>query len=127
LFDFKILLRATLVGVALHIAFVLVETFLPAVRQFIGLRAAMFAVMMIGGIAGLLYARDLDKGYSPGALGGLVAGMVTVFCGLGLAALLSAPQTFPLGVGTVIGTGIGAVGGVFGQMSANMRKAISKF
>nr|ALS91482.1 glycine zipper [uncultured bacterium] len=84
-------------------------------------------MMMMGGIAGLLYARDLDKGYSPGALGGLLAGMVSVFVGLALAELLNAPPTFPLGVGTVIGTGIGAVGGVFGQMSANMRKVTGRF
>jgi hypothetical protein len=127
LFNVNILLRATLVGVALHIVFVLVQTLVPSIDQIIGLRAAMFAVLMIAGIAGLLYARDLDKGFSPGALGGLLAGMVSVFVGLALGTLLNTPPTFPLGVGTVIGTGIGAVGGVFGQMSANMRKVTGKF
>jgi hypothetical protein len=127
LFDLRIFLRASLVGVILHVALVVLEAVIPAFTHVVGLEGAMYAAMMISGMAGLLYARDLDKGFSPGALGGLGVGMISAFAGLALAGLLGTRQVFPLGLGTVIGTGIGAVGGVFGQMSANIRKVTGKF
>ncbi len=45
-------------GIAVHVTFVLIETVLPALPEIIGLRMTMFAVMMISGTAGLLFARD---------------------------------------------------------------------
>ena len=126
MFDVKILLRAALVGAVLQIAFVLVLDVVPALPRLIGLRTTMFTVMMISGVAGLLYSQDLDKGYSPGAMGGLVVGLISSFVGFGLASLLGTPSAFHLGAGTVVGTGIGAIGGLFGKMYANLRRATRK-
>ena len=126
MFDVKILLRASLVGIVLQVAFVFAMAAIPAIPHLIGVATAMFVVMMISGVAGLLYAWDLDKGYSPGAMGGLVVGLVSALVGLALAQGLEATPVFPLGLGTVICTGIGAIGGVFGQMQANIRRAIRK-
>ncbi len=122
----RILIRAALVGAVVHIALVLVEAAIPALPRFISLRSAMFGVMMISGVAGLLYARDLDGGYSAGAFGGLLAGMASAIVGLTLAAVLGTRQVFPVGLGTVVGTGIGGIGGLFGQMAANIRKLTGK-
>ncbi len=120
--DIRILMRAAMVGALVHIAVVVLAAIFPSAAGMIGPRAAMFGVMMISGTAGLLYARDFDKGYSAGALGGLLAGLISAFAGLALAIALDTRQVFPLGLGSVIGTAIGGIGGIFGQMSANLRK-----
>ena len=73
--DLKILRRAILVGVLLELGLVAMGHYRPAFRP----TFELFGCMLIAGVAGLLYARDLARGYGAGALGGVVVGAV---CGL---------------------------------------------
>ncbi len=81
--------------------------------------------MMIAGTAGLLYARDLARGYIMGALGGLVIGAAC-----GIAAVASAnvlgdqPEQF-IPYGVMICALVGAIGGLFGQYAAWIREFIA--
>jgi hypothetical protein len=86
---------------------------------------ALFGCMMIAGTAGLLYARDLARGYIIGALGGLVVGAAC-----GIAAVASAnilgdqPEQF-IPYGVMICALVGAIGGLFGQYAAWIREFIA--
>ena len=75
LIDAKILDRALLVGVLLEASFMLLGHY----RPLLALHYGLFGCMMIAGTMGLLYARDVARGYRAGALGGLVIGAA---CGL---------------------------------------------
>ena len=69
--DAKILKRAMLVGVV----FRLLLWWSPAhFSPFAAAHFLLFGCMMIAGVAGLLYARDLARGFGLGALGGGVSG-----------------------------------------------------
>ena len=113
----RILLRAFFVGTVLQVALALIGHFIPWVPG----NAFLFGVMMISATVGYLYAQDYDKGYVAGALGGAIAGGACAAIGVGLSVLLH-DSTLPL---LAFRTGIsiltGAVGGPFGQMSANLR------
>src|SRR5476649_2762637 len=82
LVDPKILSRALLAGMVCEAGFMLVGHY----RPFVALHYGLFGCMMIAGTMGLLYARDLARGYISGALGGLVIGAA---CGLAAVAARS--------------------------------------
>lgn len=113
--------RAITVGVLLLITFVVFSHYLPWLATRI-----LFATMLITGIAGLLYAREVARGYGIGALGGAFAGGICAAVGIALAVLLGDAPSFTLGpapgmvlmVGTAISILTGAVGGLFGQWDA---------
>src|SRR5882757_10550849 len=85
LIDTRILDRALLAGVLCEAGFMLLGHYRPLVAAHFGL----FGAMMIAGTAGLLYARDLARGYIAGALGGLVIGAACGLVAVGVANLLS--------------------------------------
>jgi hypothetical protein len=118
--DTKILKRATLVGMVLQVAMVVLGHFISWIAQ----NAYVFGGMFISGVSGLLYARDYAAGYGPGALGGAIAGPSCLAVGVAVAIALreAKPEIIPFAVLT--GIVIGAIGGLFGQMGANMRAAI---
>ena len=62
--DMKILRRAILVGVVFELILVMTGHFKPWFRP----TFFLFGCMLIAGVAGLLYARDLARGYGAGAL-----------------------------------------------------------
>lgn len=113
--------RAITVGVLLLITFVVFSHYLPWLAT-----RLLFATMLITGIAGLLYAREVARGYGIGALGGAFAGGICAAVGIALAVLLGDAPSFTLGqapgmvlmVGTAISVLTGAVGGLFGQWDA---------
>ncbi|HJT43203.1 MAG TPA: hypothetical protein VJ750_06835 [Rhizomicrobium sp.] len=121
LIDSKILGRALLVGVVLEAGLMLASHLRPLLR----IHYALFGCMMIAGTAGLLYARDLARGYIAGALGGLVIGAACGLTAVGVANWLGdRPDQF-LPYGVMIAALIGAIGGLFGQYAAWIRAFIA--
>jgi hypothetical protein len=121
LIDAKILDRALIVGVVLEAGFMGVGHFRPLLDTQFGL----FGVMMIAGTAALLYARDLARGYVPGALGGLVIGAACGLAAVGTANLLGDHPDKFLPYGVMICSLVGAIGGLFGQYAAWIREFIA--
>jgi hypothetical protein len=112
--NLKILRRAIAVGVMFELLLVVAAHYRPWLKQ----TFLMFGCMLIAGVAGLLYARDLARGFRAGALGGGAAGAL---CGV-VAVVVSnvfgdRPDLYiPWGVMVLTFTGI--VGGLFGQLDA---------
>jgi hypothetical protein len=117
-FDGKLIQRATITGIILQIVMVVIGHYVPWVRD----NAYEFGVMMISGLAGLLYARDFAKGYAKGALGGAMAGGTCGIIAICAANILGDVPLIALPVGGAITILVGAIGGLFGQMAANIRK-----
>ncbi len=115
--DRNALLRATFVGTVIQVAMVVIGRFVP----WVALHVFMFGGMMISATVGYLYAQDVAKGYGRGALGGAIAGGVCALLGIAVSVILGDTQPNILALGTAISTLTGAVGGVFGQMSAGIR------
>jgi hypothetical protein len=112
--DRAALQRATIVGTVLQVAMVVIGHFVP----FVAIHVFMFGGMMISATVGYLYARDVGRGYGFGAVGGAISGGVCAFIGIGVSVILRDTAPMILALGTSISILTGAVGGVFGQMSA---------
>src|ERR1700760_323986 len=106
--DLKILRRAIMVGVIFELMLVAMGHYRPVFRP----TFELFGCMLIAGVAGLLYARDLARGYGAGALGGAAVG---AFCGLVAVAsanlLGDRPDLF-IPYGVIVSTVTGVAGGV---------------
>ena len=118
MFDGRLLQRAAPTGVVLEIALVTLGHFVPWVR----LNALEFCAMMIAGLAGLFYARDFARGYGKGALGGAIAGGTSGLIGISVANMLGEVPLLVLPFGTAILILVGAIGGLFGQLGADIRR-----
>src|SRR5258706_2227640 len=121
LVDPKILGRALLAGALCEMGFILVGHY----RPFLILHYGLFGCMMIAGTMGLLYARDLARGYISGALGGLVIGAACGLAAVGAANFLGELPDERIAYGVTICTLIGAIGGLFGQYAAWIRAFIA--
>jgi hypothetical protein len=121
LVDPKILSRALLAGMVCEAGFMLVGHY----RPFVALHYGLFGCMMIAGTMGLLYARDLARGYISGALGGLVIGAACGLAAVGAASLLGDRPDLFIPYGVMICTLIGTIGGLFGQYGAWIRAFIA--
>jgi hypothetical protein len=86
---------------------------------------AQFGGMFIAGVAGLLYAREVNRGYTHGALGGAIAGLVSVSVGVALLVTLHDAPAMLIPLALAICTLTGAIGGLFGQVGANIRAALA--
>ena len=117
MYDGKLVQRAAITGIALQLTMVVVAHYSVWVRA----NVSEFAAMMIAGLAGLFYGRDYAKGYARGALGGAIAGGTSGLIGIAAANILGDAALIVLPVGTAITTLTGAIGGLFGQMGANIR------
>jgi len=115
--DTKALLRAFIVGCILQIVLVV----LCHLSAWVMLRAFMFGGMMISATAAYLYAMDTGKGYFPGATAGAIIGGACAFIGLLISVGLGDSRQIVIPFGTAICVLTGAVGGIFGQMAANLR------
>jgi hypothetical protein len=118
--DLKILKRAMLVGVVLELALVLAAHFLPVLKP----RLLLFGCMLIAGVAGLLYARDLARGYARGALGGGISGAASAIVAVGVSNILGDRPDLFMPYGVMVSTLTGAIGGLFGQFDARLRALI---
>lgn len=117
MFDGRLIQRAAVTGIVLEILLVTLSYLIPWVR----IHFFEFGLMMFAGLAGLFYARDFAKGYARGALGGVIAGGASGIIAVSLANVLGvlALAMLPLWAAMTVVTG--AIGGLFGQMAANMR------
>lgn len=92
--------------------------------QWVELHVFQFGGMMIAAIAGYLYGMHSAKGWGASAFAGAIAGGTCGIIGIAVAVVLQELPMLALIVGTLICVLTGAVGGLFGQMAANMRKLI---
>ena len=118
MFDGKILQRAAVTGIVMQVAMVVLGHYIAWVQA----NVSEFAAMMIAGLAGLFYGRDYDRGYGKGALGGAIAGGTSGLIATCAANVLGDVTLLTVPVGTAVTILTGAIGGLFGQMDANMRK-----
>jgi hypothetical protein len=120
LVDLKILRRAILVGVLLELGLVAMGHYRPAFRP----TFELFGCMLIAGVAGLLYARDLARGYGAGALGGVAVGTVCGLVAVATAGWLGDHPDRYIPYGVMVSALCGGVGGLFGQLDAQLRAII---
>ena len=117
--DARTLRYAIIVGTTLQIA--------NAILRHIGWMTdyyAQFGGMFISGVAGLLYAREVNRGYGAGSAGGAVGGLVCAVIGVALAVTLHDAPPILIPLAMLICTLTGAIGGLFGQLGASIRAAI---
>ncbi|HUJ04223.1 MAG TPA: hypothetical protein VLW75_11325 [Rhizomicrobium sp.] len=115
--DFKPLQRATFVGLVLQIAMYALGHYSDWVQA----NVFGFGGMMISASAGYLYAMDRGRGWFASATGGAIAGGICGLAGIALSVLLGDTVQSFIATGATISVFVGAVGGVFGQMAANLR------
>ena len=118
--DLKILRRAIMVGVIFELMLVAMGHFRPRFRP----TFELFGCMLIAGVAGLLYARDLARGYASGALSGAAVGAVCGLVAVASASLLGDRPDQYIPYGVMVSTLTGGVGGLFGQLDAQLRVII---
>ena len=117
----RILQRALIVGSVLQVAWIALGHFYPPLRAYGNV--FLFGGMMISAIAGYLYGMDFGAGYARGALGGAVAGGGAALIGIAFAVLLADASASELPLGVAISVLTGAVGGLWGEVAARMRRA----
>jgi hypothetical protein len=115
--DGKILKRVITAGAICQLGMVVAGHFFPWLRPHLFL----FGSMMISGVVGLLYARDLAKGYGAGALGGAAGGCLCGIIAVASSALLGDQPDLYIPFGVIVCTLTGAIGGLFGQWDAKLR------
>ncbi|HEX4303820.1 MAG TPA: hypothetical protein VHZ78_13570 [Rhizomicrobium sp.] len=119
MFDGKLLQRAAITGITLEVTLAVIGHYVPYARAHAYYE---FCAMMIAGLVGLFYARDFAKGYARGALGGALAGGASGLIGICAANIIGDEPLIALAIGTAILTMVGAIGGLFGQLGADIRK-----
>ncbi len=106
----RALIVATLIGVVLQLAMVIVGHAIPAVKG-----CFAFGGMGISLIAGAIYARVAGSDWG-GSIGfGAVAGALCAFVGIAVSVLLKDVPTSLLALGTVSSAITGAIGGAVGR------------
>ena len=116
--DTRVFVRAAVVGIVLQIALMIAVHFVAFVER----QGFLLGGMTISAVAGYLYAMDTGKGYFTGATIGAILGGGAALVGVGVSVWLhdAPPHVVPLF--TTICVVTGAIGGLFGQMSANLKK-----
>jgi len=115
--DSKALQRAIVVGTLLQITLAVLGYYSPWIMA----HAFLFGGMMISATSGFLYAQDVGPGYARATFAGAVAGGVCGFVGIALSVGLQDTRPSFLWLGIAIAVLTGAVGGLWGQLSFNMR------
>ena len=117
--DLKILKRALFVGIVFQLVLVGCGYFWPHFRP-----GLLFACMMTAAVAGMLYARDLGRGFLPGMMGGAVTGAASGLVAVTGASILGEEPEIWIPYGVMVLTLTGTVGGVFGEIDARLRAYI---
>ena len=91
--DLKILHRAALIGIGFELALVVGATVWPPSRP-----GLLFACMLTAAVAGMIYGRDLARGFGSGMLGGTLVGAAcgVVAVTLGIFSASAPKPTFPM-------------------------------
>ena len=118
MFDIRVFVRAALVGIILQVVLMV----LVHVSRYVAQHAFLLGGMMITAVAGYFYAMDTGKGYFTSATIAAIVGGLCALTGVGLSVLLQDARQSVIPSFTAICVVTGAVGGIFGQMSANLKK-----
>jgi Na+/proline symporter len=117
--DLKILRRAALIGIGFELALVVGGYFWPSSRP-----GLLFACMLVAALAGMIYARELARGFGAGMLGGTLVGAACGVTAVALAHFLDISPDEYIPYGVIVTMLTGAVGGFFGEMDARLRAYI---
>lgn len=117
--DLKILRRAVTLGAILEAALILGGWYWPDGRD-----ALLFGAMLISAVAGMVYARDLGRGFGSGILGGTLTGAACGIVAVVGAEFLGIDHQTYIPYGVMVLTLTGAVGGLFGELDARLRAYI---
>ncbi len=117
--DLKILRRAMIVCLVFQLALLACGRLWPWLRT-----GLLFGVMIVAGVAGLLYARDLAHGFLPGMLGGAMVGAAGGVAAVAGANWLGERPDIFIPYGAMVTMLTGAVGGFFGELDARLRAYI---
>jgi hypothetical protein len=117
--DLNIFKRALIVGIVFQLVLVTGAHFLPWLRP-----SLMFGVMLTAGVAGMLYARDLARGFPAGMLGGAMAGAAGGLVAVAVAGWLGEHPEIYIPYGVMVTMLTGTVGGAFGELDARLRAYI---
>ncbi len=115
--DYSPLQRATIVGLVLQIAMYAAGHY----SNWVQVHVFGFGGMMISASAGYLYAMDRGRGWFASATGGAIAGGLCGLIGIAVSVLLGDTAQSFIATGSTIAVFVGAIGGLFGQMAANLR------
>lgn len=118
MFDSGLLLRAAVVGLVLQLTLAVSAHLFPWVAA----NTFTFGRMMCSATAGYLYGLFLGRGYGAGALGGALAGGLCAVPAFALSVLLGDSAAATVSLGSAISVLTGAVGGVFGQIGAVLKR-----
>lgn len=116
--DARLVLRCALAGTILQLILAGTGHFLP----WVGIQLFLFGRAMLSATAGYLYGLIFGRGYGAGALGAAIAGGLCVVPALALSVLLGDSPAAMVAIATGISILTGAVGGVFGQMGAILKR-----
>jgi hypothetical protein len=116
--DIRVFVRAAIVGVVLEIVLMIASHFVLFIEQ----QGFLLGGMTISAVAGYLYAMDTGKGYFTSATMAAIIGGGSALIGVAVSVVLHDAPTRIVPLFTTICVVTGAVGGLFGQMSANLRK-----
>ncbi|MBV9548313.1 MAG: hypothetical protein JO256_01410 [Alphaproteobacteria bacterium] len=117
--DLKILRRVVIVSLVLQLALVGIGWAWPPFRP-----ALLFGCMMTAAVAGMLYGRDLGRGFLAGMLGGGIAGAAGGVAAVAAAGWLGEHPESVIPYGVMVTMLTGAVGGFFGEVDARLRAYI---
>jgi hypothetical protein len=114
--DLKILKSALVVCVAFQLILAGCARVWPWFRA-----ELLFGSMLVAGVAGLLYARHLARGFAAGALGGAIVGVAGALAGVAAANVLGEQPEIYMPYAVLIAAFTGAIGGLFGEADAILR------
>jgi hypothetical protein len=115
--DIRVLVRAAVVGIVLQVVLMA----LVHVSGYFARHVFLLGGMMIAAVAGYFYAMDTGKGYFTSATIAAIVGGGCALIGVGVSVLLHDARQSIIPFFTTICVMTGAVGGLFGQMSANLK------
>jgi hypothetical protein len=116
-FDIRVFIRAAIVGIVLQVVLMLGAHF----SVFIAEQGFLLGGMTICAVAGYLYAMDTGRGYFTSATIAAVIGAICALVGVGVSAALRDAPLHIIPMFTTICVATGAIGGLFGQMSYNIK------
>lgn len=116
--DIRVFTRAAIVGIVLQIALMIAVHFIAYIER----QGFLLGGMTISAVAGYFYGMDTGKGYFTSATMAAIIGGGSALIGVGVSVALHDAPLHIVPLFTTICVVTGAVGGLFGQMSANLRK-----
>ncbi|HSM95664.1 MAG TPA: hypothetical protein VLT91_06455 [Rhizomicrobium sp.] len=116
--DIRVFIRAAVVGTVLQVVLMVGAHFSALIER----QGFLLGGMTISAVAGYLYGMDTGKGYFTSATMAAIIGGGAALIGVGVSVAMHDAPVHIVPLFTTICVVTGAVGGLFGQMSANLKK-----